>query len=74
MCFIYFRDFRGRGNGRFSNNRGGRSGSYGNSKPQYGENMRKAQYDIDDMEPISKNSYMEHPTISNMSEVSLFYK
>jgi superfamily II DNA/RNA helicase len=68
------RDFRGRGNGggRFTSNRGGRGGGsngYNSLKgKQPGENLQKAQYDMDTMEPILKNYYSEHPDISRMDQ------
>ena len=64
------RGSRGSFGGRFSS-RGGRGGgsSFNSLKGrQPGENLRKAQYDMDEMEPIHKNYYAEHPDISHLND------
>ncbi|CAL1299602.1 unnamed protein product [Larinioides sclopetarius] len=51
-------------------NRGGNNYSSLKGK-QPGQNLRKAEYDLDSMQPIEKNFYAEHLNISNKSEAEI---
>ncbi|XP_054716598.1 probable ATP-dependent RNA helicase DDX17 isoform X3 [Uloborus diversus] len=59
-------DFRGRGS--YGGNRGGGGFNSFRGKQQPGENLRKAKFDLSTMQPIQKNFYNEHPTITNLGE------
>lgn len=83
LFFIFSRDYRSRGGNNF-NGRGGRgnfgggrggggNGGFGGLKgKQPGQNLRKAEYDMQDMDPIAKNYYCEHPNVSRLNEVRNF--
>ncbi|GIY61743.1 probable ATP-dependent RNA helicase DDX17 [Caerostris darwini] len=58
-----------RGNG-FGNSRGGGYGGSRNNK-QPGERLRKADYDLENMEEIVKNLYVEHPNVTSQNNVDV---